>query len=258
MIFAIPQDQTKGGRMATVVCMDGLGGLPEMTFGGLRHSLSSYGHKIVLCRTEGIERHEQRVIRVLEAITSTLNRGDTFLLGQSAGGGAVRRAAEILCRKKDDFGIKGLILLSQSMPRYRLYMTPYLLRNMLQRMYHLVCAKDISPTEKEYARVVEPLSEELRPLMIKYRQMIPGKEARELAFNAPKLGIYHVPLLVIYGEKDRWISPRAHANLGQKLVERAPSVRLVEVPGSGHLTLASDCRAQVILEIKNWIESQSV
>ena len=245
-------------RRHIYICMDGLGGLPAETFKLLKMRLEAKGHEVVLARIKGIRTHEDRVRRVMDLFLGRQTRAKEagqkiFLVGQSAGGSAVRIAAS---RLKGQEELAGVILLSQAMPRGVWFMTVQLLRSMLGQIKNLLLAWTIHTSEAEYARLVEPLPADQRNDVIFSRQPLPGPESRELAFWAPMLQAYDCPTLYIWGDKDHWISVTAHRKLCGLLRQKCADVSHLEVPGSGHLTLASEKRDEVISLIMEWTENK--
>jgi pimeloyl-ACP methyl ester carboxylesterase len=244
--------------MATIICMDGLGGHPQTTFGRLKTYLEQSNHKVVLLPIEGIETHEDRISRILTEYYRQDNPKYTFLLGQSAGGGAARVVAATLDYSNLPLG--GVILLSQSMPLGVSYLTLSLAKRIIWRLPSLLLGKTIETTSDEYLDLVNPLSPELFEQswfadIVSTRQDFPGKEARELAFWPRKFREYSFPTLAIYGDHDQWVSPGGHRKVCRKL-ERSSKVTKFEVEGSGHLTLASNRRMEVMEKIRTWIEAQ--
>jgi alpha-beta hydrolase superfamily lysophospholipase len=241
--------------MATIICMDGLGGLPEVTFKSLRETLEKRGFDVSLAKVDGIQTHEDRIRRVISACNELDARKEKiFLLGLSAGASATRIAAERLSRAERK--IAGVILISQAMPSGYFFLTMQLLKAMLRHLRELLLAKPIETTGEEYLNLIEPLSERHRNQMVYNRQTIPGAEARRLAFASYKLKGYSYPTLAIYGSDDRWIATRAHRQVCTDLRSLVPSLDEYEVLGSGHLPLASERRKEVIEKITNWIEDR--
>lgn len=236
--------------MATVICVDGLGGHPKTTFGGLMEALKE--HDVVLVDTEFVYEHEDRVQFVLDAYRECGDK-DVFLIGQSAGGSAVRVAAERL--EKMGKHLSGVVLLSPAMPRGIPFMTTTLVDVMLPRWKELLLGLTIFSTEEEYRALVTPL-----PLASEYavtnRRPISGVEGRMLAFLPPKFVGYSFPTLHIFGGKDRWIAPRAQRKLARKLAQRS-KVTLHKVSKAGHLVLASNEKTEIIEMIREWIVSHS-
>lgn len=245
--------------MATVICMDGLGGNPETTFGELKLRLEDEGHRVVLVSTRGIRTHEDRVENVLMDFVSVCGQSDdkVFLLGFSAGGSAVRLAARHI-EKHDLFSnrLAGVILLSQAMPWGVNFLTWPLIKVMVKRLPQLIFGLDINPTESEYTSLVEPVSNDRRDEGVKNRRTIPGTEAQTLAFHPSKFEGYSYPSLVIYGDSDRWVATRAHRKMIALLKKKKQNVTSLEVPHSGHLVLASEVRQLVMLKIQDWIGTQ--
>lgn len=247
--------------MALIICVDGLGGHPETTFADLARFLEVNRHHVTFADIEGIRTHEDRIQSVIQAFRNgqsmldEMNEDDRriILIGHSAGGSAVRVAA---ARLRDEASLSGVVLLSQAMPRFTWYMTEALAKAMFWRSIDLLFARDIDMTSEEYTSLIQPaVSAKLRK-SVDARQTIPGPEARTLAFWAPRLERYDKPTLVIYGERDQWISTNAHRKLCFKIARKCTShLESNEIPGAGHIILASDSSVQVIEMIKRWINN---
>lgn len=241
--------------------MDGLGGCPYVTFGELKIVLEQKGHMVILSDIEGIATHEDRIQRVLTSFFNVRAKAPDekiFLVGQSSGGSAVRIAAEKLAKKNGEENqgsiIAGVIMLSPAMPRSIFFTTSVLAKVMAKRWLQLVLGQVVATTEAEFEALVAPLSAELRDTVIAHRQPISAKEGRQLAFRPAKFEGYPFPTLHIYGDHDHWISPRAQEKLNAKLRTSDSAVETLVVPGSGHITLTSEKRHEVISLITSWIE----
>ena len=237
--------------MSTVICVDGLGGHPEVTFGYLKKVLNKGGHTVVLPSTFHVHSHEDRVHLALRAF-DMCDDTSIFLLGQSAGGSAVRIAAERL--SKVGRHLSGVIQLSPAMPFGILFMTPTLLRAIGKRWHELLRGEKIIPTREEYAALVSPLQREIQDRIVSWRQPISGKEARTLALAPPRFDGYTFPTLHIFGDQDKWIAPSAQFKLSKKLGKRS-KVSVHEIKGAGHLTLASEKKEGVARIIQEWIKA---
>lgn len=240
--------------MATIICMDGLGGHPDTTFGSLRNVLESDGHKVVIIDTSSVVSHEDRVKLILEAYNNLGGNRDLFLLGQSAGGSAVRITAE----KLENMGklLGGVILLSPAMPFGVWFVTLSLMKVMLANLREFLFGQTVTITEIEHLTLVEPIAIKASPELITKRQPISCIEGRELAFYPPKFVGYKFPTLHIFGEKDAWISPRAQ-RVFSKMLRRSSTTVSSEILGAGHLTLASEKSGDVVRTIQEWIVAMS-
>ena len=240
--------------MAIVLCMDGLGGRPETTFGLLKLRLERDGHRVVLIDTKGIVTHEDRVRLVMEEFwrnqTVTQMR-KIVLIGQSAGGSAVRIAAERLCRS--DMYVSGVVLLSPAMPFGVWFMTAPLWQVMKNRLGDILKGRMVHMTEYEYELLTAPLNPDSRDQIIRDRQPVSGVEARTLALCPPAIRGHRYPTLHVYGDQDGWISPSAQRKLSRKLLSNGPTT-VRRICGAGHLVLASRERYHVIREIQHWIK----
>lgn len=239
--------------MATIICMDGLAGHPKTQFGTLKKVLEHRGHQVVLCDVKGIRTHEDRVQLVLEAFRICRDER-IFLLGQSAGGSAVRIAAERL--EKEGKSLSGVILLSPAMPSRILFATRPLLKIMLKRWRDFLFAESITLAEDEFETLVSPILETLRDEILASRQPISIPEARRLAFFPPRFVGSSFPVLLICGAKDKWIAPGAQIRLGRRFMEKS-EVSMYTMKGAGHLVLASKGREAMMRIIQKWVSSQA-
>lgn len=240
--------------MAVVICMDGLGGHPNVTFGPLREALSKKGHKTVIVGIENIETHEDRVKKVLAAFDKARREYPSeriVLVGQSAGGSAVRIAAE---RLSGENALAGVTMLSPAMPRFVWFATKQLFRVMSGRLLDIILGRTLYSEPWEFEALVSPLPADLRKTVISNRQPVPGKEARTLALFPPRFRGYRFPTLLVHGERDQWVAPRAQEALASMLEKSGSKVTHVVVRNSGHITLASVNRQEVAASIALWIE----
>jgi len=241
--------------LAIIICSDGLGGNPEVNFCNLKSELENAGHKIVLVNTADVYDHEDRVNRVLKAYTdacSTNHSLKIFLLGYSAGGSAVRIVAEKY--NDSDGGPDGVIMLSPAMPRFVWFCTGTLVRIMFWRTFSLLFAKTLNMTENETSQLLGPLSKNMLDQLISASIPISTKEARKLAFFPNKFLGFKCPVLHIYGDADRWISPRAQRKLADMLRQKNPLVTSIQIPDSGHVILFSEHGNNVIKTIREWVQ----
>jgi hypothetical protein len=198
--------------MATVICVDGVGGNPTFPFRELKWALEEIGHKVVLVDVNEISTHKDRVIRVLVAYYKERLKGEDEIcfLGFSAGGSAVYTSASDLYEAEEK--VHKVILISpavplQAIPTFMTSMTPELRSGIANNFLDLVLGREISITEKEYVDLMAPFEPEFADELLDNRQKIPGKEARRLAFFPYVFRGYDYPTLMIYGCCDRWISP---------------------------------------------------
>lgn len=238
--------------MATVICIDGLGGHPEITFGLLSDFLEEDSHEVIIPDTSKVVTHEDRVQLALNAYHENAKDGESiFFVGQSAGGSAVRIATERLYQQK--IQLAGVALLSPAMPWGIQYMTRTLLNVMRGRVKELLLGRVIRTTTHEYRTLVEPgLNDRVLQAVI-HRTAISGKEARTLAFFPPRLGYHNSPTLLVYGTRDEWINPRAQEELARRIHMNHQRLSVSPIKGAGHLTLASWQAPMVLSEIREWI-----
>ena len=237
--------------MAIIICMDGLAGDPETTFGDLKRELEGVGHKVILIDVEGIENHSDRINRVSNCYKEARRNSPEakiFLAGQSAGGSAVRIATE----RMNENGPNGIILLSPAMPRFIWFGTWTLLHIMVKRFRDLL-SKEIRLTDRELTRLLHPLPEKYLQKSLGNQHPISAEEARELAFFPPPFIGVNCPVLLIYGKQDRWIASKAQRKLAEMLKKKA-SVTEIPFEGLGHSTLISSRGHFVQFCIGKWID----
>ncbi|MCW9054692.1 MAG: alpha/beta hydrolase [Candidatus Pacebacteria bacterium] len=231
--------------------MDGLAGHPETTFKGLKDTLESDGHHVVLVDTATVRTHEDRVQLVLDAYHA--NKPQTiFLVGFSAGGSAVRIAAERLERAGED--VAGVVLLAPAMPAFIPFATKELVKVMKDRVADIILGRTFLLSEREYQTLASPIHQDKMNEIVKSGREVSGVEARRLAFCPPRFVGYSYPTLHMWGSKDRWIAPHAQHRFGAKLRKRSSAtVTSYEVSESGHYVLASEKRGEVVEGIQRWI-----
>ncbi|MFA6339100.1 MAG: alpha/beta hydrolase [Candidatus Paceibacterota bacterium] len=245
--------------MAKIIYVGGLGHHPETTFKPIKDRLEQEGHEVIILDTSHINTHEDRVQLVLKEYDKYYIGAhigvDVFLLGQSAGGSAVRIAAERL--EKEGKPLAGVILLSPAMPFGIFFMTLPLWNIMKKRWAEILFGKVINPTEEEFETLLAPLAKEGRAETLASRRSISGIESRTLAFNSPRFVGYKFPTLHIFGDCDKWIAPSAQRKLSKKLRIRS-DVCTREVEGTGHITFTSRKGDRVVSLIVGWIKVRSV
>ena len=243
--------------MATIICVDGLGGSPSVTFDRLTTHAESAGHRVVSVKTDGIVRHSDRVNRLICTyldLKPILPEGtDIFFVGHSAGGSAVMNSLRHLKHLP-----RGVVLLSPALPRGVKYLTPQLLRVMVRNWREFIFGREINLSGHEFSLLSGPLvnaSPNIRPLPIS------GYEARDLALRAPSFQSLpsECEILHMWGEKDVWISLKGQMTLNDKLVETSGRNRVTTVTfeKSGHALLHSLERDDVIKRILKWIKHRS-
>ena len=252
--------------MAVIICIGGLGDCPSETFTGLKKSLENKGHTVLIPETDMVRTHKDRIALTMgeyQRIVRRLKRKELkevpiFLLGQSAGGSAVRVVAEELSMK-GDARLAGVILLSPAMPRswkfHWLRSGTDATRRFLSRHWReILFGKMINQTVMEFEARVAPLAEEIRDRVLVSRQPVPGAEMRTLALWPPAIGVYLYPTLHLYGSNDSCIEPKAQAAFGRDL-ESMILVNGHVFVGAGHSLLGSRQRDEVIKVIVSWIET---
>lgn len=249
--------------MISFVFMDGLGGRPETTFGSLKKILNILGYRAEFANTHCINSRKDRVNEVLDECYAELNymnlkcpdkKNKLFLIGESAGGGAVLEVAQ---RLQGGNSFAGVILLSPCMPFGFNYMTWKLFWVMICNLFYLVFGLPVRLTENQYGSLIKPVDDSKLQVIVNNRQTISGREARELAFFPPKFKPLNCPVLYIYGNQDHWINPKAHRKLCARFKETSKLFEYFEIHGAGHLTLASDGHEIATGRIMEWIEKYS-
>lgn len=229
--------------MSHVICVDGLGGVPEVTFSKLRLALEKAKHTVHYVMTGDVISHEDRIDRVhrtILAVRREYPHDKFFLIGQSAGGSAVRCAIALL---SDENLPHGIILLSSAMPSGIWYATTTLMRIMLRYGVRLFGNQPILLTDKELVDLLAPLPEGCEKKIPGSQVEIATAEARKLAFFPDPLQEIPRNCAIIYGDKDRWVRPRAQEILARRIREQCRDARnkvvvtTTRISGAGHLTL---------------------
>lgn len=157
--------------------------------------------------------------------------GTVRLIGQSAGGLAALIVASELPEK-----VEGVIAVSPAMPRGISPLGWPLLSVMWKYQLSMWQHKLIEVQEDDYKKIA--LNRVSDPeLMLKNRQPISGREAKELStpWLQPKLGIVRVPTIIVYGSEDQWVAPEAHRKLVRKLQENNALYTEARQVCAGHL-----------------------
>jgi alpha-beta hydrolase superfamily lysophospholipase len=236
--------------------MDGLGGTPYVTFSCLKERVEKEGHKVVYLPVNGIKTHSDRVKRIIDGVEAFYKpEGKLFLVGQSAGGSAVRIACEDLNTAKK---VSGIILLSPAMPRGIWYMTWTLFWTMLNWRYIwklLLGIGEIVLRRLDYVQLISPIKCDLLDHASSRISPISSQEIRELAFNPPSLQPIHVHTLIIYGKRDKVIRPASFHQLARKIGRVSRSCEVVCFGEAGHTTLLSKGRCTVVERILKWVNN---
>lgn len=251
--------------MAIIICVGGLGDCPKETFAGLKKTLENQGHTAVIPDTERVQTHQDRITLVRDEYQRLIRRlkreelkkVPIFLLGQSAGGSAVRVIGEEL-HQKGDTRLKGVILLSPAMPRswkFRwLRSSTKATRDFFKHHFgEIMLGKMIDQTAMEFESRIAPLAEELRDDILASRQPVPGAEMRILALWPPRMRVSLYPVLHLYGTQDSCIDPPAQEAFAKDLCAMTLTETHVFV-GAGHSLLGSSVRDNVVGEILRFVE----
>lgn len=242
---------------ATVIYVGGLGDCPSVAACSLQERLEKQGYSVIVPETAWIHDHDDRIYMTLhEYYRAVKGEGPVFLIGQSAGGSAVRVTAEVL-HHEGSHRLAGVILLSPAMPRsvdllWLRSSTPATQKLMKRHWREILSGEMIDQTAVEFESRVAPLAPEVRDEVLASRQPVPGAEARTLALWPPKMGIYVYPTLHVWGSIDACIDPKAQATLSRKL-QAMTNTEPHMIVGAGHSTLASAQREAVLGIIEDWI-----
>lgn len=236
--------------MSHVICVDGLAGNPNFTFASLKNALEKINHKVHLMQVAGILTHQDRIDFVLKEINRVREefpKDRYFLVGQSAGGSAVRCAAATLVVTEKPHGI---VLLSPAMPSGISFTTIPLARVMMKYWFSLFCRSHIILDNKDYINLLSPLRDNDRDKIIGIQIPISSREARKLAFNPDPYVPVGCNCTIVYGSKDRWISPRAYERLREVMCHhkgvKNHTILTHRIMGTGHHTLL---QKEAILEV---------
>jgi pimeloyl-ACP methyl ester carboxylesterase len=235
--------------------MDGLAGNPAITFAELSQVLARAGHSVELVSIRDIDIHEDRIGAVTNAFKKArrlMREEKIVLLGHSAGGSAVRIAAERLHDTPPD----GLIMLSPAMPRWIWFSTTTLAWMMLRRIRDMLFARRIRLSDAELLKLLGPVPGDMLPKVLGKQISIAGGEAKKLIFPDP-LGVVNCPVLHIWGGQDRWLAPRAQVALSRRMRERGTAVTSHVLNNCGHAILHSDARNELHRYILTWLKTIS-
>ena len=238
------------------VLVDGLGGNPRRTFEQLSRLLSDQEYRIILADMQQVQTHEDRVQAALSAFSqaTTDHNANIYLVGLSAGGSAARIAAERLGTHPR---LTGLILLSPAMPRWVWFTTWTLAKVMLGYLWEMLFGRGyINIKTYEYTALIAPSDTEEAKEAAGHRIDISIEEARQLAFWPPSLGVCKCPTLIIGGDQDRWILPRAISTLAVMMTESGSRVDHCVIEGAGHLLTLPSTVETVADLIRGWIEQR--
>ena len=238
--------------MALYIYMGGLADNPEATTQLLKEKLEITGHTFVSVKVDGIITHDNRIARVINMFNHQyLKQGhkQIILVGQSAGGSAVREAAK---RLEGHCALKGVVMLSPAMPRGIFFLTWTLFKRMARRIDDLLLGCSMDLTVEEHTALISPMESKALKAAVEARVQVPGNEARELAFLPPTFKPYSAPTLIIYGTEDQWINPKAQEKLINLMRKSGMYVERFIVYGAGHITLGSPKQNQVIETILSW------
>lgn len=237
--------------MATVICLAGFGDDPQMVFSELRDVLRGEGHNVIVLDPSCVLTHEERVTLVLDAYEVVSGSEEVCFIGQSAGGSAVRIAAERLSELGKPLG--GVILLSPAMPRWISYVTWTSCKIIFWRLMDLLCGRRIVIREDEYVKLVSPVAFN-RKQVVAARTPMSGVEGRTLAFLPPSFKGYSYPTLLMFGSEDKWINPKAQNVLAQRYRKIGSEITVRSVPECGHHVLYSPAREEIMSAICSWIQ----
>lgn len=229
--------------MSHVICVDGLGGNPEITFSDLKVELERLKHTVHLAPITEITDHNGRIDYVIGSIAMV--RGQYpgqryFLIGQSAGGSAVRCAVAQLSEAELPDGI---VLLSSAMPRWIWPATSTLLCKIAKYGRKLIQSEPIRLRDADYLDLIGPIRDDVKKAILDGQVPTPPREARELAFYPAPYRPVGCNVTIIYGSHDRWVRPRAQEVFAKRvraLASKARKRTVVSIhciKGAGHLTL---------------------
>ncbi len=228
----------------------GVGGI-----GQSRAALPKYfGYSEVICTTP---HHgwgfEDRVNKVVESLQQ--QREKSLLVGTSAGAKACIVAASQLPKK-----VKGIIAISPA-PFTMFPQTLTCSAVMMKYLWPIYMGELFDVSELDYFRVaLRELEVQERRRQIDARLPISGKECRDLLFNAgPQVrfkALGRVPILVVVGEKDRWVRTSTQQRMAEQLLRQGVNCDLISVKGAGHMPCHTD---NDILqeEIFDWVENNT-
>jgi pimeloyl-ACP methyl ester carboxylesterase len=164
------------------------------------------------------------------------------IIGQSAGA-----LAALMVASDSPAMVRGVIAVSPAMPKGISPLSLSLMSVMWKYYHHMYMSHLIEVNPKDYTRLA--LNGVSKPeILLENRDKISGREAYELATDSlqPRLGEIYVPVVHVYGTKDRWVNPRAQRKLSQLLGNKKISIA---VGGAGHLPTHHHKGERVIADV---------
>jgi pimeloyl-ACP methyl ester carboxylesterase len=182
-----------------------------------------------------------------------------FVVGGNSMGGSVAWHFTVLHPSR----VAALVLVdSAGLPReeprpfaFRMMSTPVLGRIMRWETPRFLVAASTRDAYGEGSRVADALIDRYDDLILREG----NREATRERFSRPddtlheRLGEIHVPTLILWGEKDRWILPK----YAGRFHERIAGSKLVMLEGLGHVPMEED-PATSVAAVKTFLASVSV
>lgn len=211
--------------------------------------------KTEIADTRNILSHDDRVDAVLAKVSDNTDDNQPIVfVGFSAGASAIRLSIREIQRLRNHPKIVGLIMISPAMPRgipcFTLTLTRYMVAHMIPIM---LSVGEIKLPDHQLLDLIGPVEGSMKDQLIENATGIGLSEARRLAFWPPEnYSVGNIPILYVYGNRDRWVSPRAH----RKFISKISTNNNVEVQkfNCGHDPLISPVSDEVMVEIKSWIK----
>lgn len=196
---------------------------------------------------------EDRVNNVVESLQQ--QREKSLLVGTGAGAKACIVAASRLPKK-----VKGIIAVAPA-PFSVFPQALTCSAVMMKYLWSIYIGELFDVSELDYFRVaLRELEVQERSRQVNARLPISGKECRDLLFNAgPQVrfkALGRVPILVVVGEKDRWVRTSTQQRMAEQLLRQGVNCELISVKGSGHMPchIENDILQREILD---WVENNT-
>lgn len=168
------------------------------------------------------------------------------IIGQSAGA-----LAALVAASKHPEKVTGVIAVSPAMPKGISPLGLPLIKIMWRYQIAMWRNELITVSAEDYTNLALNGVVACRNFLLDFRQQISGREATELStpWLQPELQRIAVPVVYIYGDRDQWVSPRAHVKFASQLKQANPTkTHIIVAEGAGHLPAHSHHRHAIMQE----------
>lgn len=204
-------------------------------------------------------RFKDRVAVVKKAVKKSTSAGEEVLLiGNSAGALACLVVASKLKRNKR---LTGVIAVSPATPFGISPLGWPLVRVVWRYSFQMLFGRLINMRDKDYERIaLNGVPPDVRAELQRAKLQISGKEANKLAgklWPRPRLGKLRTNVIIVSGGADRWVSPKAHLELHDKLKRLTNSevTGMSKWRGLGHLLVHSDKGDEIVQDAFEWFDN---